>query len=853
MIQKIYLVHHTHMDIGYTDQPVEVLEQQLAFLDLAVKYCHQQPAFRWTIESAYLLKDYIRNRTPGAVEKVFELLRSGQMELMAFEVQPLTEMFSGSALFNSVKYAVELGTAYGFPVQCAMLDDIGGWAGRLPSALAASGVKYLVAGAGAFQVHLPWADLPPLFYLRDTAEARILVWNLGIDRYSQPQQMMQLLAVYGLGANVIILPHLNGRTGADKKVEAEGGNSNSTLSPEEVYHRFEERLKAERYPYSEMLFQYGGDNRWPSEFLPELLDQIRSAGKLPPIELVTPSYFFKFMEQQYAGMIPEITGVITDPWNLRVPPASVPLRRFREAQRVFERARNLAGQSGCTLADGLLAEAAEKLDLYADHTCGLSGWHTPELNTGAPSTDPSFEPLRRSWKIKALYADQALELASAALRRLRNHTTAGFPDATLLICNDTPQPQSGPVEFYFGRDLAAAGQLETPDGQPVKFQFIDHNRILIQSPEVPPFGILPLRTVRQSLPDGNDKALTEPEPQPERLVTRHYAIDFDPATGNIRQLTTVSGKLRYDNPMAEFGLFSPVLQCPENFTLSWKESGMRPLTDSKFPQPVIHRCGRLWHDQVADAFEQNGEFPGGIRFRRTLIFYHELPQIDVRLYLDKPEHRELESIYLAVPLAGKTTEWKLDQNVGIIDPDTDLLPGAMRDLFYVHSAAQLLTTEYTAVMTSPDAPVLHPGSIRLFQWLQERKLHTEPPAFYWQLYHNMLVTDCPAWQRILGEFHFSLRLTPGHKEFVPVLPPLTASWHELQTTAGTPPPEFECSQELRLLELHRDSVGVTAILENLKPQAFTGMVRYGSIRKSAKFQPAEVRNVFIYTSSETVS
>lgn len=38
MIKKIFMVHHTHMDIGYTDQALEVLDQQLGFLDQAVEH-----------------------------------------------------------------------------------------------------------------------------------------------------------------------------------------------------------------------------------------------------------------------------------------------------------------------------------------------------------------------------------------------------------------------------------------------------------------------------------------------------------------------------------------------------------------------------------------------------------------------------------------------------------------------------------------------------------------------------------------------------------------------------------------------------------------------------------------------
>jgi hypothetical protein len=94
MLKKIFLVTHTHMDIGYTDQPLEVLDQQLVFLDSAIDLGLADSSYCWTIESAYLVRDYLRNRSAERCESLFSLLRSGQFELGAFEVQPFTELMT---------------------------------------------------------------------------------------------------------------------------------------------------------------------------------------------------------------------------------------------------------------------------------------------------------------------------------------------------------------------------------------------------------------------------------------------------------------------------------------------------------------------------------------------------------------------------------------------------------------------------------------------------------------------------------------------------------------------------------------------------------------------------------------
>ena len=121
MIKKIYLTHHTHMDIGYTDLPEEVMNQQRTFLDRAVRECRRSPQYRWTIESAHLLKDYLEHRPQRAVEDIFRCLRTGQMELMGFEYQPLLELCSASELKRVCSYAKQVAGENHFPVSLSLI------------------------------------------------------------------------------------------------------------------------------------------------------------------------------------------------------------------------------------------------------------------------------------------------------------------------------------------------------------------------------------------------------------------------------------------------------------------------------------------------------------------------------------------------------------------------------------------------------------------------------------------------------------------------------------------------------------------------------------------------------------
>ncbi|MBQ7652038.1 MAG: hypothetical protein IJS15_13825, partial [Victivallales bacterium] len=164
MIKKVYLVHHTHFDIGYTDLPEEVVQQHVCNIDMAIRLAQENPAFRWTLESGSFVEYYLARRSHEAGEALLSLLRCGQFEVEALNMQMLTETAGGAELVRNVSITVESGRRHGYEVETAMLDDIGGYASYLPSILSQYGVKYFIAGVGACQSYPPWAKLPHLFY-----------------------------------------------------------------------------------------------------------------------------------------------------------------------------------------------------------------------------------------------------------------------------------------------------------------------------------------------------------------------------------------------------------------------------------------------------------------------------------------------------------------------------------------------------------------------------------------------------------------------------------------------------------------------------------------------------------------
>jgi hypothetical protein len=757
-LQRIWLSHHTHMDIGYTDLPGEVQDQHLGHLDRVLALCRgngsrpESQQFRWTIESAWLVRDYLACRPQAQGRELLDALRAGWLELQAFLTQPLTELASADDLIECLSYAVSLGNKEGFPVRCGMIDDIGGYAGRLPSIMAEMGVPYLVAGVGAFQVYVPWADLPHLFYLEDKADHRVLVWNLGIDRSLTPQDMTNLDAVYGQAGLFLVNPFAKALTGqAGRGTELDLEDTPEVADAHQRFASFKARLEREKYPHTDLFLQYGGDNRGPDEALLGLVEKLNQRDDLPKITLGNPTAFFQHMEATLGDSIPVIRGALTDPWNLRANPTPSALKTFRKAQREL-----LGAEARQTLLPGsprmeqMFNQCRVQLQLYIDHTCGLSEWGWEKVFDGDCHA-PVFDRYRQSWAIKRQYADQALAVATKTGRRsFQTLASAGADAPSVAVANDSPFPVSGPVELYTGRGGITLSGLLDEEGNAIPLQQIGNRRYVFVSPEIPAFG---MRWFRPEF--GGRPAVDESE-----FSSDFLEIAYDPATGlvnSLRARTTGKEWLDGNGP----GLGATIYETLSNVEFGQRQAGMskdweRELRPVHTERVALENVGPVFADLVVG--ERIDGPSGPIRVHRTVRLYRHSPRVDVFVRVDKPETNVKETLHIAFPLTGPG-EFGFDQGSGWLDPARDLAPGAMQDIFYANSCVWAHDGGSTAVLSVPDAPIVSLGRIRTGEWLDGVPFSADSNAIYAFVYHNLLNTDCAIWQSILDEFRFSLVLS----------------------------------------------------------------------------------------------
>ena len=165
----IFVVPHTHLDVGYTDYQGKVAETQARVLTQAANLIHEHPDFRFSMDGSWNLQQLLQTRPPRKQNEILDLIRSGKMAMPAQYCNLLTGYASLETLYRSLYESVDLARRYGLPFEYANITDVPTYSGSYPSILASSGVKYWVAAANN--------DRAPIFYHEHWNEKSPFWWE----------------------------------------------------------------------------------------------------------------------------------------------------------------------------------------------------------------------------------------------------------------------------------------------------------------------------------------------------------------------------------------------------------------------------------------------------------------------------------------------------------------------------------------------------------------------------------------------------------------------------------------------------------------------------------------------------
>lgn len=667
--RELYLLPHSHVDIGYSDLQVVVEKNHWKYFDqaieLAKKTAEYPPGarFKWNVEVLWAVETYLQQAPPDKRDAFIAAVKRGWIGLQALLANELTGLCLPEELFHLTEFARRLTRDYGLPVNSAMITDIPSYTWSLVPALAQSGVRYFSSGPN-YMPNLPdggdrigqalkiWGDRP-FYWVSPSGAEKILFWMAGRG-YS-----------WFHGLNM-------GNLDSEKK------------RPIFDYLR---NLEESGYPYALVQVRYtvGGDNGPPDPNLCDFVKKWNEEYESPKFVIATSQEMFEEFERRYADKIPAVRGDFTPYWE------------DGAASSAMETALNRASAARLLQAQTLWAmldpehypveefyEAWRQILLFDEHTWGAAD------SVGAPDGQNA----KTQWAYKRAFALEG-DKRSKDLRDRAVHKS--LPDSSkkplrqiIDIFNTSSWPRTEvvliPNEFSLSGDLA-----KEAGGGALPAQRLSNGELAVLISRVPPFGAKRLIIEKGQAPlQGSAKAGTL------ELENGEISVTFDPLTGALSSFKwKIQRGLEFVDRSKGSGWDEYVYVAGKDPAKARGASGVK--ISIKEPGPLV--ASLLVESQA----------PGCLSLKKEVRIYDGSSDLDILNLVDKAGVREKESLHFAFPFSVPGGTVRLDSGWALVRPEADQIPGSCKDYFCVHNSVDISNQDYGLIWISLDAPLVEIG------------------------------------------------------------------------------------------------------------------------------------------------
>jgi hypothetical protein len=778
----VYVVHHSHLDIGYTDRQGVVLRNHLEYLDSALELAGatddwpEDARFRWTVESALPVRRWLGARAAPSVARFVELAQAGRIEVTALPYQLHTEACSTEELHRLLRFTDRLREEYEIPVTSAMHTDVPGAVVGLVDALAAAGVRYLSAAHNWAGRSVPFLhrgqELGRPFWWRSPAGNRLLVWFTDTPHGMAYMEGNVVGLAESFPATEDLLPgYLDAlaHRSVPYRHEAFGW---SGLTDADVT----------RPPYPHDLLHLrvqGGnaDNAGPSLVPPTVIREWNARYAWPKLRMATNTDFFAAAESRLGGVLEEHTGDWTDWWADGLGSGARPLGYARRAQHAVRHAETLHTLAGAD-ASAAVAAVYDKLGLFDEHTWGAANpWHDHE-----DGFDSGGLQWARKCELAYSAADDAEDLRHAGARRLG--AGLGPPAGALasyLVVNPGPATRTDTVTAFLPASTvpldAGIAVVDARTGATMP-----HHEELVRPQEWPtrPYGRRLVLTVgdvpgcgavRLDVVAGDGPAPVTDLGLVGTVDNEFYRVDYDLRGGVIRSLFDKRAGRELVNDTAYAGMnqyvydrYSTIGEV-NHLSGHIEAGGTHQLAllsgRSLGRRPSLVRAERTAAGETLEV-ALDGD---GIDWLRTTV---SLPAGVPRVYITNRLHKQRtttkESIFFAFPFAaGAPTGWELTGGVG--GPDAATVPGAARHMQAIRHWASFGDGDFSIGWATLEAPLVMFGDLYLPYSPFPPSVRPEPAelgtVYSWAM-NNIWDTNFPGQQH--GETTFRYAITSGTGE-----------------------------------------------------------------------------------------
>lgn len=742
-LQEVVVVFKTHFDIGYTDLASNVVQRyRTAMIDEALAVVDQNRSlpperqFVWTLPgwpSSQILADW-PGQEPERRQRVQAAFREGRFVVHALPFTTHTELLEPEELVRGLQFSSRLARENGLSLpRDAKMTDVPSHSWLMPTLLVRAGVSFLHLGCNAASSS---PNVPLLFWWEGPDGARLLT--------------MYTAESYGTGLR----------------------------PPPDWPHK------------TWLALIHTGDNHGPPrpEEVRALLEQ--AARELPGVRVRIgrlSDFSDAILAEQPA--LPVVRGDMPDTWihgPMSDPQGAARARNLRPLLTATEALTSLLplwGEAGAAPeATSVLAKAFEQSLLYGEHTWGGAlYWVTPYgANTRwaygetwkADRAAGRFDRLETSWAEHSTYIQNAQDLLRPMLaRQLQTLArSVAVPGPRLVVFNPLPWARSGPVQVH---EAAFRVPAVRPAG---------HRSILpiassapspvFSAPEIRPLGYATF-TPAQPGPPTRPGSTT-----PHQIENRFLRVRVDPEGHRITSVfDKVGGRELVESGAPQgFGQFlyerfdsnqvATFVRDYVKIDADWavNELGKPSLPtaatvpySANVPGPAsLEREDNEVFSALTLRSQSNPQVPFPVTTR--VVLYARQPWLDLEVTLHgKPADPWPEAGWICLPFNIEAPRFRVGRQASIIDPTGDIVAGANRHLWAVHTGVAMLDRANRGAAFCPiDSPLVSLGEPGL--WKYSRDYVPRTARAYVNLFNNQWTTNFRLWNE--GTITSRIRVWP---------------------------------------------------------------------------------------------
>ncbi len=645
----VYLLPHSHVDIGYTHVQTDVERAQWRYIEMGIEAARKSagyPAgsrFKWNTEVLWAVDSYLQQATPEKKRQFFAAVKAGWVGLDALYGNELTGLCRPEELIRLVGFATRLSNLAGVPIQSAMITDVPGYTWGIVPAFAQAGVKYFSIGPnGGDRIgHTiqAWGD-KPFWWVGPNGKDRVLVWMTGTGYYRvfQSPEMLQ--------------DYLSG-------------------------------LEAKGYPYDMVQVRHClGDNGAPDVDFADTVNKWNSTYAYPKLVISTTAAMFRDFERRYGDKLPVAKGDFTPYWE------------DGAASSGRETAMNRASADRLTQAEALFAvlnpkaypandfyRAWRDVILYDEHTWGAHN----------SISEPDAPFVKSQWAIKQANAIDGDKQSRELLRRARVAAVPESASGAIDVFNTSSWERTGLVTLP-AEVSADRARVTDQNGKVIASQRLASGALVFVARRVPPFG-----AGRYHIEAGECSLRSRVSVENNQVTSPAFKLRINPQNGAVESLFSRALNRELVNSNSESGL---------NSYLYLPGSDLKRLQRNGPVKISVNESGPVLASILVES-----EAPGCNKLSREIRLVDGLDEVEVIDVVDKKAIRAKEGVHFGFSFNVPSPAVSMDVPWAVVRPEIDQIPGACKNWFTVQRWVDIGNKDYGVTWATPDAPLVEIGGI----------------------------------------------------------------------------------------------------------------------------------------------